>query len=297
MAAFTYVRDGGLWADNSQFTAADAAGFDSRIHKALNATDGGVWAPTSVIELGGAGLKVTGPTLLLGGLEVGGDDVFFNTPGTVGFNAGVVINFAGVTSFADHAAFGGTVFHAAAVTFNDQIAAGLVNCLTLTVNGPGNVSGNMAVEGTLTAANSTLSGIVTIPSQFVLGTSDGTSLGVLRAPMQGSGLGRVVPNGQLITSSQIRQTFSPATVQWLNIPAGLFGASTGTFTTVISDANCLDGDSIGVTNQDTAQDAFVQDPAGGITTVKAFSWNRYMRFNGAWSRIQAGSFNPHGVSD
>lgn len=295
MAAFEYERPNGVWAANSGFSHVEAAHFDAKLVKCLNVVDGGTWAPTSVIEIGGEGIKVTGPTLLLGGLEVSGE-FSVTSAGPISFNTGG-ITFDGATSFADHAAFGGTVFHAAAVTFNDQIAGGLANFTILTVNGPGNITGNFDVAGTLTAANSTLSGIVSIPSQFVLGTSDGTSLGVLRAPMQGSGLGRVVPNGQLIASSSILQTFSPATVQWLNIPAGLFGASTGTFTAVISDANCLDGDSIGVTNQDLAQDSFVRDPAGNITTVKAFSWNRYMRFNGAWTRIQAGSFNPHGVSD
>ena len=58
---FQYVRPGGLWGLFTLLTSAAMQLIDQQLFKAINGDDGGTWAPTSVITLGGAGVHVTGP--------------------------------------------------------------------------------------------------------------------------------------------------------------------------------------------------------------------------------------------
>jgi hypothetical protein len=62
MAHFARTRaDLTAWSNGTAVTPAEFNDLDEKTKKALNADDGGVWAPASIIEIGGAGLKVTGP--------------------------------------------------------------------------------------------------------------------------------------------------------------------------------------------------------------------------------------------
>jgi len=61
MSHFVYQRPSGDWSGvvmplNIWFT-----GFDQQLFKAVNGDDGGTWAPTSAIIIGGQGLQVPGP--------------------------------------------------------------------------------------------------------------------------------------------------------------------------------------------------------------------------------------------
>lgn len=57
---FGYTRAGGVWIAGTVVTAAEAADFDAKIYKALNADDGGDWSPAAIISLAGAGLRLYG---------------------------------------------------------------------------------------------------------------------------------------------------------------------------------------------------------------------------------------------
>jgi len=57
---FGYTRAGGVWIAGTVVTAAEAADFDAKIYKALNADDGGDWSPAAIISLAGAGLRMYG---------------------------------------------------------------------------------------------------------------------------------------------------------------------------------------------------------------------------------------------
>lgn len=61
MAAFTYVR-GSLvaWQADPAVTADEFWKLDWQLRNALNAVDGGTWAPTAVITIGGDGMTITG---------------------------------------------------------------------------------------------------------------------------------------------------------------------------------------------------------------------------------------------
>lgn len=60
MAHFAFTRAGGVWIAGTVVTAAEAADFDAKIYKALNADDGGDWSPAAIISLAGAGLRMYG---------------------------------------------------------------------------------------------------------------------------------------------------------------------------------------------------------------------------------------------
>lgn len=58
MSAFPRVRAPGMWLALSQLDAAEMETFDAHQSKALNAEEGGTWAPSSRIILGGDGLEL-----------------------------------------------------------------------------------------------------------------------------------------------------------------------------------------------------------------------------------------------
>lgn len=75
---FTYTRPGGNWANVSTFDYTDAQSFDQKIFKSINGDDGGVWAPAAAIEIGGAGIAISGTGKLAtksgGRIELGDND-------------------------------------------------------------------------------------------------------------------------------------------------------------------------------------------------------------------------------
>lgn len=60
MSHFTYRKAGGIWSGVLNLTSADMQFFDQNLYKAINGDDGGIWAPTSKIAIGGSGMGVTG---------------------------------------------------------------------------------------------------------------------------------------------------------------------------------------------------------------------------------------------
>ena len=60
MSAISRIRDEGGWPDGSVLLGAEMEAFDAARPKWINGTDGGTWAPTAQVILGGTGLRVTG---------------------------------------------------------------------------------------------------------------------------------------------------------------------------------------------------------------------------------------------
>lgn len=86
MSAFLFTRSGGIW-NTVPVSYAEMADLDAKTKKALNAEEGGTWAPSSVITIGGSGLTMTGPFIA--------DGTFLVTSG------GRIENGLIVTGFAD----------------------------------------------------------------------------------------------------------------------------------------------------------------------------------------------------
>ncbi len=70
MSHFSRIRDLGLWVAGGILRATEMELFDLHLSKAVNGDEGGVWAPSAVIEFGGFGLKITGAFLATGAFRV-----------------------------------------------------------------------------------------------------------------------------------------------------------------------------------------------------------------------------------
>jgi len=108
MSAFPRVRAPGTWLALSQLDAAEMEVFDAHQSKALNAEEGGTWAPTSRIILGGDGLEMRA-TLAIGN-GGGSPGVLDITDGSLGGVSsggawaaalGSATSFAGTTHFSN----------------------------------------------------------------------------------------------------------------------------------------------------------------------------------------------------
>jgi hypothetical protein len=60
MAHFDFTRAGGVWTGSPALLTAEIADLDSKTERAINGDDGGTWAPTTTINIGGQGVTVTG---------------------------------------------------------------------------------------------------------------------------------------------------------------------------------------------------------------------------------------------
>src|SRR3954470_17533944 len=83
-----YGRRDGQWGGNPVLVPRDMQRFDVAQYEAWNLDDGGTWAPSAPISLGGAGLTLSGssPHVLSGGVKTGaGGRIFLGHNDFVGF--------------------------------------------------------------------------------------------------------------------------------------------------------------------------------------------------------------------
>lgn len=108
MAHNTRIRaNTAAWANGSAVTQAEYDTLDQRQFESINGDQGGVWAPATEIEVGGAGLICSGPftgldTATFGGMSVGTiktDVANLKTSRTVAGSAAYTIS-AGATAYA-----------------------------------------------------------------------------------------------------------------------------------------------------------------------------------------------------
>lgn len=306
MAAFDFIREFGVWADISGLTADEMQRFDRNQKKALNAEDGGTWAPTSVIEIGGQGINitggaqfwdvtVTGALSLLQGASVEGDMIVRGDYFTVD---GGTTTLTGPTLLGGGEPGTATLY----VTSASLIAHKKLELLgvddfgvSLTATGGIIVGAASRFDAAVQFGSSiTVSGNVTMDGDNVtLGGTETTDVVTLRAPIVCSDNGRYFRRGLLLTNPADLQTFSPAQTQWLNIPDTLFGVAR---TVVLVDSGCRDDDEFGVTNGGSYMVA-VQLPSGTTVVVPSYHWANFKRFNNSWARIAGGSFWAHSVAD
>src|SRR5689334_10666795 len=122
---FSRIRPPGEWTLNSVVDPAEWETFDENQSNAIDGLHGGVYAPDNEIEIGGDGLKVSGPFTAASTMQVNGDatlsnDVLLDGPSfTV---STVVATFNAGVSFNDAVDFNGTANFDDNVTFNDPVS-------------------------------------------------------------------------------------------------------------------------------------------------------------------------------
>jgi hypothetical protein len=125
MAHHTRVRANFAAWSTGAVTQTEWDKFDTNLFKSINGDEGGVWAPSSVIEIGGSGLQVSGPFLASADATIGttsADDLTVWSTST----------FIGPTNFGI-TTFGGTATFNGALVANGNVTLGNAASDTLTV--------------------------------------------------------------------------------------------------------------------------------------------------------------------
>src|SRR5262245_41008030 len=112
MSHHTRIRPIGMWTDFSVLLASEMAAFDDHQYNSINGDDGGTWAPSSPITVGGSGMHITGPltaddfegTITAGkSLTVEPDGLIAVGPGTSGHLCSITVNNYGFIGWASGA--------------------------------------------------------------------------------------------------------------------------------------------------------------------------------------------------
>lgn len=111
MSHFDYTRPAGVWGGFVPVLASEFADLDRKTFKAINGDEGGTWAPTSPIAIGGAGLEIGGA-----GIDVVSLIQWRTSGATASFRGNTTLNFWAAT---------GTETIGAQATFYGNGATGL----------------------------------------------------------------------------------------------------------------------------------------------------------------------------
>lgn len=132
MAHFVRIRPSGFWTIASTVDPAEWEALDENQFKSINGDDGGSWAPSSPIVVGGSGINVTGPAIL-------GNVTDIDLDGTVNLGASsILVQEAGsVAEF-----YGNSLFEEAVVTFGNDCFVQV-----LATAQPVEVSANVLLQG------------------------------------------------------------------------------------------------------------------------------------------------------
>jgi hypothetical protein len=97
MAHFDFTRPGCVWTGSPALLTAEIADLDSKTKRALNGDDGGTWAPTTTIVVGGQGLEVTGVFISseCQGLELTSGEIVVYSGAQININSGGEIELTG----------------------------------------------------------------------------------------------------------------------------------------------------------------------------------------------------------
>lgn len=251
MSHNSYVRPGGFWLAGVPVLHGELTQIDQTLFGCISGDNGGTWAPSSVITIGGNGLTVTGQ---------------FITTGTANLDHAVSI---GTTTsdilevFSTALFFGGANFSAgmsgSAGTFVGAVTAGSF------VGVSANLSGQMASATIACSGTSTFTGALTANGGVVasgLSVSGFATLqggGTLQAKLLLSGTGRVVKRVTFATDTAGPTTYGPAAIDQVIVQT----ISQDT-TVKIDNTGVSAGDTMRFANYvDSTHHLIVQNPSGG----------------------------------
>lgn len=318
MSHFAHTRAGGVWNSNQVVFATEFADFDAKTFKALNGDEGGTWAPSSVITIGGQGLSVPANVILgTGGttsLTVDSACAFDYQAGFFGIvlthanvmigddntttatvNSNLIINSGFVananSSFAGsgvHLSFGtGTVLSLASGSSLVCSAGALFNATvtcasTLAVTGAATMASTLVVTGAITSDGANFNGTAAVN----INTSGGC---FVSCPITCSGTARVIKRVTALSGiGADSSAWGP-----VNSDVVYVGSMTADATFTINGG--VDGDEIRFVNKSPSHALTVSDPSTGVQiTLKnttGQTWSALLvRFGGSFSTVSSDNF-------
>lgn len=293
MAHFNRVRTSGLWVSSSVLLPAEMEAFDANQSKAVNGDEGGVWAPSDPIEIGGDGLKVTGACVvtseaqLQGGATITGGNLSVADDADVQGNATVAgtLDVGGETTISDdlnvtnNLAVQGTATitgeilgnGGATITGGDLNVGDDIVCQgNAEIAGTLDVDGNAAIGGTLGVGSTTVDGTLTATGNASLG---GTLAVTGNATLSGTTTAKGRFRRRVLTMGDAGDTVSVSDYDLVYMPSGVMTAGR---TLNISTTGAVDGDVIRVCCEDTTYDLNVDWGPSNIPLKVAATQRRWL---------------------
>ena len=271
------IRPMGLWLTGGALYGTELETIDATLAKCLNGDDGGVWAPTTVIEIGGMGIKITGGFLADGG-SFGGS---LNVGGTLSCDGDIYCQ--------------GLQVGAEATFLSDLTCAGAANLDTLSCANAAHVYGvftahnNVYCEVSLTVTSSTtLNGTLTCTSSATFSGAVTMNGNVsFSKPMTPSSQGRVRKRVLTVSDTSDGQTFHVNNYDIVRVANGLMPANRNF---VLGDTGVGEGDVIRFVNESTTYSITIRDTSANILAVIKNStgvgfWADFCFIGGAWRSI------------
>lgn len=172
MAHFAYTRPAGIWNQLTDLLSGELQDLDIKTYKAVNGDQGGTWAPSSPIVIGGTGFTSSGPTSFPSGFGCAGNASFLANVGIFGtLSSNGATNLYGATT-----AFGSvSVAGAGGLSVTNDVSIGD----SLSVSGVSNLNGNVNSfgygtfgTGISTGGNASVSGNATVGGTLDAGPTD-----------------------------------------------------------------------------------------------------------------------------
>lgn len=264
MAHFTRTRaDLTAWTATSTVDDTEFNDLDEKTFKAINGDEGGTWAPSSVIEIGGSGL-------LMSALATFNGQAAFN--GSVNFTDHLGVSAGGSYSFGAEGSF------SAKANFNSDVDLGDDSGDVITVAGTMTCNAPVTFNGLATHAVTTnfdggvnLNSITTINGPLVLNSS-----------FIPSGTGRIRQRIEM-WSNDSNYVANP----WIDHLVRLEGSMTANRTVTIDDAQADDGDTFWIHNHNNEFSVLVNSTVGSIEfgVVHPNTSQVFGRHAGTWSKL------------
>lgn len=293
MAHFLRVRNPTLWLSGGVLLASEMEAFDDHQSKAINGDEGGVWSPSSLVEIGGSGVKITGAFTVTGSFRVDSLGDFRN---------GLTVQGADLTVAQDLEVQGAarlqanvTVTNSVSVGDNVELQGDLLVGSNSTLSGNCAIGNNATIDGTCTVTGGvTCSSYLSVAGSFSVGALGSvnlcgafamtSSIGALTKPIACGDEGRIRP--RVAIGSNTDATYSVNSVSEVLVPSG---ATSTSATYTLNTAGAADGDKVLFSTQSLSKGVTVTTlGAGGrnytlnLTASPGYSWLELTFMSGGW---------------
>lgn len=165
MAHFAYIHGATAadWPIGTVVTPQNFADFDSGRFRSINGDEGGSWAPSSVITIGGSGMSLTGNFVTAGNTTIGNATTgSLIVKQSTQFDCDVVIGIGGANTL---------IVNAPTSRFNGDVTLGSDSADTLTIEATPTVNADLLCTAKATIRGNTTIGLSTTNLFHVLSTS------------------------------------------------------------------------------------------------------------------------------